>query len=278
VYTVIGLGTVGCRIAKKFQIYDQYNVVCVDDQDSSWDDQFVIKKEKTSEDYESNFKVIPKKVKDKIKSDVILVLSGASTVCAISLKMLHQLKDRSVTILCVRPEHDLLEERKVMQERMVFSVLQEYTRSGLFKDIFLTSNAKMDTLVEDASIKEYYPTINELISSVFHMVMVFEHQDCVVGNLSEVNEARRICTLGILDMKSGEETLFFPMQDTMESRLYYGISKESLNNDKKLQRNIIELIKSKNTELCKYSYGVYETQYESDFCYVKSYSSKVQEF
>lgn len=274
----MGLGTVGCRIAKKFQTYKQYNIVCIDDQDSNWPDQMVVKKEKKSEDYENNFKTMPKKIKDKIKNDVILVLSGASAVCAISLKMLYQLRDKNITILCVRPETDLLEEKKAMQERMIFSVMQEYTRSGLFKDIFLTSNAKMDILIEDASIKEYYPAINELICSIFHMVMVFEHQDNVVGNLSEINEARRVCTLGILDMKSGEETLFFPMQDAMESRLYYGISKESLNNDKKLQRNIIELIKSKNTELCKYSYGVYETQYESDFCYVKSYSSKVQEF
>ena len=54
--------------------------------------------------------------------------------------------------------------------------------------------------------------------------------------------------------------------------------KRRLTEDQNLQRNIIKLIKDKNQELCKYSYGVYETQYESDFCYIKTYSSKVQEF
>ena len=68
------------------------------------------------------------------------------------------------------------------------------------------------------------------------------------------------------------------MTDVMDTRLYYGISKVSLEQDKNLQRNIIKLIKEKNQELCKYSYGVYQTQYESDFCYIKTYSSKVQEF
>ena len=40
----------------------------------------------------------------------------------------------------------------------------------------------------------------------------------------------------------------------------------------------IKLIKDKNEEFCKYSYGVYKTQYDSDFCYMKIYTSKVQDF
>ena len=67
------------------------------------------------------------------------------------------------------------------------------------------------------------------------------------------------------------------MDNMMETRLYYGISNKSLNENRNLQRDIIKLIKEKNTELSKYSYGVYETQYEEDFCYFRSYTSKVQE-
>ena len=161
---------------------------------------------------------------------------------------------------------------------MVSSILQEYTRSGNFKNIYLTSNSQMDKMIVNASIKEYYPTMNNLIASVFHMIMVFDHQDAEVSNFSVINESRRVCTLGVLNMEDGSEGLFFPFTDTMDTRLYYGISKENLAEDQNLQRNIIKLIKDKNQELCKYSYGVYETQYESDFCYVKTYSSKVQEF
>ena len=75
-----------------------------------------------------------------------------------------------------------------------------------------------------------------------------------------------------------EETLFFNLGEKMSVRMYYGISQETLNQDRSLQRNIINLIKDKNEELCRYSYAVYETQYDSDFCYVKAYSSKVQDF
>ena len=91
-------------------------------------------------------------------------------------------------------------------------------------------------------------------------------------------EARRIVTMGIMNLQDSTESLFFPMEEVMNVKLYYGISSKSLNEDTKLQRNIINLIKKKNSELCKYSYGVYETQYESDFCYMKTFSSKVQQF
>ena len=277
-YTVIGLGGVGCRVAKCFSEYSQYNVLCIDDQKTGWRDQVLIPKHSKPEDYEQSFKNLTKTKLDKIKENVIFVLSGASMVSSIALRLLQQIKKKNITILCVRPESELMDSTESAQEKVIFSVLQEYTRSGLFERIYLTSNEKMDTLVEDASIKEYYPTMNRMIASVFHMMMVFNHQDAVVSNFSETNEARRVCTLGILSMESGSETRFFPFEDTMETKLYYGVSKDTLNNDKSLQRNIIKLIKDKNEELCKYSYGVYETQYDWDFCYTKYFSSKVQEF
>jgi len=278
VYSVIGIGGVGCRIAKCFSEYPQYNVICVDDQSSGIKDQIIVPKQKTPEEYEESFKNLTKAKKDKIKDNVVVVLCGASLVSSIALRLLYQIRNKNITVICVRPEQDLMGETKQSQEKVIYSVLQEYTRSGIFDRIYLTSNSQMDSLVEDASIKEYYPAINKMIASVFHMVMVFDHQDPVISNFSNINEARRICTLGILDIEKSTETMFFPFEDAMETRLYYGISKETLKSDKSLQRNIIKLIKDKNKELCKYSYGVYETQYDWDFCYTKYFSSKVQDF
>jgi len=277
-YTVIGLGGVGCKVAKCFAQYTQYNVLCIDDEATGHEDEVIVGKQRTPEEYEDNFKNLTKAKKDKIKDNVIFVLSGASMVSSIALRLLEQVKDKNITILYIRPEKDLMDATEAAQEKVIYSVLQEYTRSGLFEKIYLTSNEQMDSLVEDASIKEYYPTMNQMIVSVFHMMMVFEHQDYVVSNFSEINEARRVCTLGILNMKDGMETRFFPIEDTMDAKLYYGISSDTLSSDKNLQRNIIKLIKNKNEELCKYSYGVYETQYNWDFCYTKYYSSKVQDF
>ena len=211
-YTVIGLGGVGCRVAKCFSEYSQYNVLCIDDEKTGWKDQVLIPKQSKPEDYEQSFKNLTKTKLDKIKENVIFVLSGASMVSSVALRLLHQIKKKNITILCVRPESELMDATESAQEKVIFSVLQEYTRSGLFERIYLTSNEQMDTIIEDASIMEYYPAMNKMIASVFHMMMVFDHQDAVVSNFSETNEARRVCTLGILNMESGTETRIFPFE------------------------------------------------------------------
>ena len=276
-YTVVGLGGIGCKIAKRFEDYSQYNVLYIDD-DSGWaKEQVTLKKRNSPEEYENNYSSMRKTFLDKIKEDVIVVLSGASLVSAVSLRLLYQIRGKSITILYIQPEVDLLEDVKKKQEKVIRSVLQEYTRSGVFEKMYLVSNESVDALVQNASIKDYYPAINGLISSVFHMLMVFDHQESEVSSFSRVREARRVCTLGVLDLEKGIERSFFPMDNMMETRLYYGISNKSLNENRNLQRDIIKLIKEKNTELSKYSYGVYETQYEEDFCYFRSYTSKVQE-
>lgn len=276
--TVIGMGGVGCKIAHGFSEYSQYNVVYVDDEKSKFTPSMVIKKHATPEEYEESFKTITKTFKDKIEQNVIFILSGCSLVSSISLKFLQQIKNKNITVIYVRPELDLLDETRVLQERVVYSVLQEYARSGLFNDIYLFDNQVLDKVIENASIKDYYPSINSMIVSTFHMLKVFENQKQVVGNFQQINKARRVCTIGILNMKTSEETLFFDLQEPMSARLYYGISESTLNKDRNLQRDIINLIKDKNKNICKYSYSVYETKYDSDFCYVKTYSSKVQEF
>ena len=132
-YTVIGLGGVGCRVAKCFSEYSQYNVLCIDDEKTGWKDQVLIPKQSKPEDYEQSFKNLTKTKLDKIKENVIFVLSGASMVSSVALRLLHQIKKKNITILCVRPESELMDATESAQEKVIFSVLQEYTRSGLLK-------------------------------------------------------------------------------------------------------------------------------------------------
>tara|TARA_B100000963_G_scaffold360512_1_gene391672 strand:- start:1126 stop:1965 length:840 start_codon:yes stop_codon:yes gene_type:complete len=276
-YTVIGLGGVGCRVAKSFSKYPQYNVVCIDDQKTDWYCELVLQKQEKPEDYEESVSTIPNRIKEKVKDKVIVVVSGSSMVSSSILQLLYQVKDKSITILYVQTEIELLTEIKKKHERMVFSVLQEYARSGRFKEIILVSNSSIDNMIENASIKEYYPAINELISSTYHMIKVFENQNPVVTNFSNINVARRVASLGVMDMSTAMEKEFYSMSERMDVKLYYGICSESLKSNTKLQREIIDVIKSKNTDLCKYSYGVYETKYDHDFCCTKTFSSKVQQ-
>ena len=56
------------------------------------------------------------------------------------INVLEKIKDRNINILYVRPDVELLTGMRFSQEKVTFNVLQEYARSGLFKNIVLVHN------------------------------------------------------------------------------------------------------------------------------------------
>lgn len=275
--TIVALGTVACNIAKKMKRYPQYDVYSIDHEDKKEARYQKIKKYDNPEKYESTPPGVKTLFKN-IEGSVLFIVCGASTVSAASLVILQQLhKKCNVNILYIRPETDLLSEKKRLQERMVFGVLQEYTRSGVFDKMMIVSNEELDPLVQDASILGYHDSINDLIGSTFHMINFFDHIDSVSDTFSSPFETARICTFGILNIETGEEKLFFPLDNIRENRYYYGIPEDSLKNDKTLHRKIVNQVKEKTIGDTKASYGIFSTDYNTEYAYVFSYSSHVQE-
>jgi len=275
--TVIALGTVGCNVARKLEQHEQYQVYKIDHEESEEKNYQKIRKYDNPEKYE---KTIPgvKTLLKKVEGSVLFVVCGASTVSSASLVILEQIYKRcDISVLYVKPETDLLSEKKKMQERTVRNVLQHYARSGLLERVFLVSNQALDPLVEDASILGYHDSLNDIISSAFHMINFFNHVDPVTDTFSSPVETAKISTFGMMNIETGKENMFFPLDRARETRYYYGIPEENLRKEKLLHRKIVKQVKDKATESNKVSYGIYSTTYKDEFAYVLSHSSFVQE-
>lgn len=275
--TVVALGSVACNIARKFENYDEYEVYKIDHEDSKEDNYLKISDFEDPEQYEKSPPTFKNFLK-KVTGEVLFIVSGASRPAGASLIILEHLhKKCKISILYVKTETDFLGEKKVLQERAVFNILQQYTRSGLFERMFLLCNQQMDPLIEDASISGYFDSLNEMIVSTFHMINFFDHVKSVVDTFSKPAETARLTTIGLFDTKSGKENLFFPLDKARESRYYYGIPKKKLANEKTLHRKILNQVKDKRTENMKVSYGIYSTDYTQECGFVLVHSSFVQE-
>ena len=84
--------------------------------------------------------------------------------------------------------------------------------------------------------------------------------------------------MGVLDVEKTEEKWFFDLQIPRDVVYYYGISKEELETDGKLFKNITDFVKSNIDDNINVSYGVYETGYEQKYCYCVKHSSVVQSY
>jgi len=281
--TIVGLGPIGFGVVKEFaKIGMKSNFICFDDQEHNVDNKLInfikVPSYNTSEEYESNFPSIKKYIK-KLKGELLFVVSGGSDISLSSLAILEQLKnDFSISVLYVKPEIDLLRDEDKAKERLVYGVLQEYARSGLFEAIFLISSKSIDVHYGGIPILLYQDKINETIASAYYIISNLQNSRPVFDVFHKIPIGARIATFGFFDKEMKEERVFFDVDNVTDSVYYFGYSEESLKNNSNTMNEIRSFIKERNEEeqSSRVSYGVYATSYEHNFVYCLKYTSIIQ--
>jgi len=288
--SVVGIGEIGCNIADGFSNYSQYKVYKInvdDDLDStdwSWasydvdensgyekDGVYRFRKQDSPEQYEKNCPNLGHFFRN-IKGEVLFVVSGSDSVSAATLAILQQIKDCDINILYIKPELESLSPDKIKHEWVVFNVLQEYARSGVFKRIYLVNNSEIEKHLGEVPVIGYYDRLNEMIVSTFHMINVYNHNEPEVSTFSEPDKINRISTIGFVNFENGEKKLFYSLDEVKELCYYYAINKKKLEEDGELFKKIKDQVKND----VKTGYGIFATKYAEDYSYVVAHSSEIQ--
>lgn len=275
---ILGIGTAGCNIVEQLSQYPAYECYYISNEiEKTSKFKFSLPELDGPEEYEAmNMEKLHKWV-NKITKKCTVFLSGASDSTGITLRALEHLHKKGVKLEVVyfKPETEVLSETKVLHERSVCGILQNFARSGLFEKICLVSNLKLEELAGSTNVFDYYNQINHVFTSTYYMLDVFKNTKPVTSTFKRPKDSCRVTTIGIGAIE-GEEKLFFPLEKDVEMVYYYGINENKLRTEENLFRVITNNIKSKITEEKKVSFGIYPTQYESDYIYVELFSPKVQ--
>lgn len=274
-YTIIGLGSAGCNIAELFENNPEYKVKLID-VDIEGDNCFSFSQQKNPELYEKSIPDLSNFFSD-ITERVILVLAGSGKITGATLQILKQIKDKEISILYIRPDIDLLPTGSKLQDRVTFNVLQEYARSGIFKNIWLISNPAIEGIVGDVSIMDYNNTLNKVIYNAFNGVLKSLNTEAVIDNYVPAKEISRIATIGVYDLETNNEKLFYPFTSVDDKTYLFCINENDLKTSGKLFKNIKDRMREKNVDNLKISYRIHSTTHEQNYCYVAAYSRKIQE-
>jgi hypothetical protein len=274
--TIIGLGTPGCNISMKFAQYPQYKTICIDTEDKGYENFIKINKQAIHEDYEKHYTNLDF---SGASDTVTFILSGAGMVSGAALRILEQLRDRSVTVVYIEPDLDIVAENARISNRVTCQILQEYARSGVLEKIILVDNLKVEAIVGDVPIREYWDSVNEAIANTVHMINVFNKSSIApeITTVSNIPEATRILTLGIVNLSTGEEKTFYDLRYVRERVYYYAISEKSLDKDAGLLKKITKQVKQKSDEGTNVSYSIYPTKYDQNYVYSLHYATIVQD-
>jgi len=255
---IVGLGQCGCNIAEKFAKYSQYEVYLFDSEEREGKNFKLLKEQKSHEEYEENF---PHCEFQPEYEETIFICATSGTITGASLKVLEKFKNTEVRVVLIIPEEAEMLETYAMQHKLIFNALQDYARSGVFKDIILISNEILEDTIPDVTFLNKHDKINEVVSYSLHLINVFEHTKPVSRTKIDHKEHCRILSLGSYDYKNNSEKMYFFLDNFVESVYYMSIPKKILEKDFEL----VKLIKSNFKEKENSSYQVYSNSFDYDY-------------
>lgn len=275
--TIIGLGTAGCNVAEAFLEHSQYDVYRIDTRKRTGKKFKLFPKCKTHEEYEKKCPSLKTFFKNA-KPPYLFVLSGASEVSGASLRVMEQLNSRDLYVLYLRPDVSLLSGPKKKQERTVFQVLQQYARSAVFKKMYVIDNVRLGQIIKDAPIIGYYEKLNNFLVSTLHMINYCNNIEPELETYDEPVAPAAIATIGLGNLETGEEEMFFTLQNPREKIYHYMINKQKLQSQSDLLKRITDRARSRmEGGKVQVSFGIYSTDYDEDYVYVVSSASLIQD-
>jgi len=276
--SIVGLGTAASRIAEKFKQTKNYNVYVMNDEiqrNSKY--KFKLKSFEKPEEYEDNIPDVKKFFAD-VNERIQFFIVGSSFGSNYSLGILEQLKDKKVDVFYIQPDAELMTGIPKLLDKVVFSVLQQYARSGLLNSFTPISNVLVEKSIGDIPIKTYYDRLNDSIFSTVHYINYFNHAEPEIGMVTRPLDINRIRTYGILNIKNLEEKWLYELDMERDVCYYLCINKERLEKEGGLHKRIVDMLKGKpRNAFRKISYAIYETEHD-DFGLCVAHTNAIQNY
>lgn len=273
--TVICLGSKACDVGEAFEQNNNYDVKLFD-VGIEGDNCFAIPKQESPEAYEKYCPDVSKQLANC--SDVIyFITSGDSDVASCSLKILQTVKDKTIYIFYIKPDASFLSKESVLLDKLYFNVFQEYTRSGVFKKMFLFDQRLIENCMGDVSVLTFKEEYSKFIYNTIHGLFALKNIEPIINNQSSISDINRIATLGYYDINNNYENLLFNLKNTDDKCYNFVFNEETLKKDNKLFKKIKDKIKEKNIDNIQVSYAIYSTDSNNDYCLIEQYTKFIQQ-
>ena len=277
--TVIGLGKAGCNITDQLSQYPQYQIKKIDVGLKKTKTTFGLKHQDSPELYEKSN--MPKGINNFLEGVMpeTLFITSCGAVSGASLKILQKIHNKTkIKVMYIVPQGDDLVGQKILQNRLLFNVFQEYARSGLLDQVILVDNSKISDIMGPVPIMKFWDSINKLTATTYHMLNVFQNTQPVMTTQTKRIETARISTIGMLDSQNNQENMFFELDIPREKSYYYGVPKKQLEEDPNLMEVIRGNLKSNiEHEKMKTTYSVHSTDYNELIAYCEKSSTLIQQ-
>lgn len=266
---IVGIGQAGKSIAELFRPHSKnYKILIFDDGDG------LDSKESVEAYDEHPIKISSRGLKSHDKG--LLFVCGSGKVAGVTLRVLEALQAHQMTVVYIEPDLEFASKDERLRHRVHFGVLQEFTRSGKIKEMIMLSNKILLDLTGAGPIKEYYKKVNYYIYSLFQNLNYCDNVDQDFGKFHTPKEISRISTIG-WSLLSGDDKIFYNLENITESQYYFNIDQEDLDNDEEVVPNCHQVVRTNKDLGRETSFAIWSNSEPDNHYYVKHYTHYTQE-
>jgi hypothetical protein len=271
---IVGLGEAGCRISHYLSRYDVYKTFQVDTKNKRYKNFCKVKKQSDHEAYERNYSSLGL---DLTPGPVTIVLSGAGAISGLVLRLLQDLEEREIKVLYIKPRESEISSLQSTRHKIVNQILQQYCRSKRLSEFTMLDNSRIEEIIPNLSLTDYWSPINQLIGDTFHMINFFKMDEPLLKSNNKIPDTARISTFSLVDFKSMQEQKLYDLSFPRAKSYYFALGEQFIKENKNVLTEVREFISSKQDEKCDCSYQIHQTQYEQNYVYGYHYASFIQE-
>tara|TARA_R100001443_G_scaffold114426_1_gene130421 strand:+ start:104 stop:910 length:807 start_codon:yes stop_codon:yes gene_type:complete len=263
---LIGLGKAGCAIVNKFS--DDHKKITIDAGSE-------LPEFDSPELYEqklSNYKHLL----DFDEDECYFFVCGAGKVSAASLRLLELIQTKKINLVYIYPEEIMLSTTQRKLNRVAFNVFQQYARSGLFKSMYLMCNEAISRMIPDATLTNFYDSINTAIVNVFENIIFYLDQEPIFGSHHEPKDISRIRTVSYGDFEKDEKNLYFQLDNISETCYINIVSNDDMKDNKDILNHLkSKVLKDRESNLLS-SFTVFKSEHHTSFYYAIHFTHYLQ--
>jgi len=208
--------------------------------------------------------------------DVTAIISGDEAINLTALQILEVVKNKNIEILFFKPDQKLLGTAMKQINNLTYNVLQEYTRSGLFGQMFIFDLGAVDQVAAAASLQSFEKVRMEFVAGHYHTLNWLRNSEAVAGTDDEHQPVNCLASIGVTDLELSEIKMLNKLDFVRERVYYYGIPEKKVKEDAGLRSKILEGYKKNMDENISSSFKIYSIPFKQELVYVVEYTSAVQ--
>ena len=263
---LIGLGSAGCNVVRNFN--NSHKKITIDAGSE-------IPEFSSPEEYEERLPSLKKLLKFK-EDECFFFVCGAGKIASASLRLLETIKDKKINVVYIVPEGLMLSPDQKKMHKVVYNVLQQYTRSGLLNSMWLFSNEQIVKMIPSVTMDNMWEKVNEAIANAVENIIYHRDQKPFIGSHHGQREISRIMAIEYGDLNDHEKKVFFPLDNITESCYINIISEKEMKENKELlntlKKKVIDDIEEKITS----SFTVFKSDYDQSFYYAIHFTHFLQ--